>query len=454
MHYHFIAIGGAVMHNVALALHAQGHIVTGSDDVIYEPSRSRLAAAGILPKTEGWFPDRLSAQVDAVILGMHAHPDNPELARARELGLKVYSFPEFIRDRATDKQRIVVTGSHGKTTVTSMIMYVLKNLEHDFDYLVGAQLAGFETMVRMSETANVSVIEGDEYPTSPEDKRPKFLHYDPNILVITGVAWDHVNAYPTEKAYQAAFEQLVIQLPKASTVIYNKEDRIVRDIVASCADKGKHYLVPYDTPKNRVRNGQEFLKFEKEFYPISIYGEHNHSNLAAAYEVLRQLAIPTEVILKHLASFRGAALRMEHVFESERLLVIRDFAHAPSKVRATTEAVYHRFHKVRNIIPVLELNTYSSLTPDYLGQYRNVLKKAKDPIVFINPKHLEVKRMAPLSLDQLRAAFHQKDLCLVTEAPELEKRIRARINSNSLLLLMSSSDLGGFKWESVAHPTT
>jgi UDP-N-acetylmuramate: L-alanyl-gamma-D-glutamyl-meso-diaminopimelate ligase len=438
------------MHNLALALHQQGHHVTGSDDLIHEPSLSRLREAGLLPAELGWHPERIVPELHTVIVGMHAHADNPELARARELDLLVLSFPEFVFSQCRHKQRIVVAGSHGKTTTTSAILHALRETGHDTDYLVGAQIQGFDTMVRLTEEAPVVVIEGDEYPTSPLDPRPKFLHYEPHLLLLTGVAWDHINAFPTREAYDQAFRQLLQSLPKGAAVVYNHDDKHLRHLVNEQVPKTSVYLYPYEVPKYRYRDNRTEVKLGKAWAPVYLYGDHNLSNLAGAVEVLKLLAFDAAEAWAALSEFRGAGMRMEHVLETSRLVVIRDFAHAPSKVTATTEAVAERF-KSRNLVTVLELNTYSSLNSGYLPEYRNALRGVKAPVVYISAETLAVKRLAMPSEAFLRRAFHQKDLVLVTQPEELKKQIRQRLSGhNDVLLLMSSGGFSGATWQELA----
>ena len=197
MNVHLIAIGGSAMHNMAIAMHKKGFNVTGSDDEIFEPSKTRLAKLNLLPAKEGWDTNNIHKGIDAVILGMHARADNPELLKAQELGLKIYSYPEYIYEQTKDKTRIVIGGSHGKTSITAMILHVLNYHKVDCDYMVGAQLDGFDTMVKLTKEAKIAVIEGDEYLSSPIDRRPKFHLYKPNIAILSGIAWDHINVFPT-----------------------------------------------------------------------------------------------------------------------------------------------------------------------------------------------------------------------------------------------------------------
>jgi UDP-N-acetylmuramate: L-alanyl-gamma-D-glutamyl-meso-diaminopimelate ligase len=443
MHIHFIAIGGSVMHNLALALAAGGHVVTGSDDEIHEPSKSRLAQAGILPQAIGWFPEKVHTGLDAVILGMHARADNSELKRAQELGLKIYSYPEFVFERSRNKQRIVVAGSHGKTTITSMIMHVLRGLNIAFDYVVGAQLAGFERTVSLTEDAPVIVIEGDEYMASPLDKRPKFLLYQPHVVVISGIAWDHINVFPTFEAYKDAFLQLLKALPKAGMVVFNSEDALVSELVWRHTDDELHYRYPYETPGYRIRDRHTEIKLDGKRGEVPVYGQHNMANAAAAHQVVKLLGVETEQFLVQMANFTGAGLRLQKVYEDGTLTIVRDFAHAPSKVAATVQAVAE-FYKDANIVACLELHTYSSLNKAFLAQYRNTLKKLENKIVLISAHALALKRMEPISADELHQAFHDNAIEYVQTGGALLQAIQKRLRGKrDVILLMSSGALDG-----------
>jgi len=437
MNVHLIAIGGSIMHNLALALQAQGHQVSGSDDLIHEPSLGRLQEAGLLPPAYGWFPERITTELDVVLVGMHAHADNPELRRAKALGLSILSFPEFMLAQARHKQRIVVAGSHGKTTITSMLMHALKHVGYSFDYMVGGTVPGFERTVSFTADAPIMLLEGDEYPTSPLDPRPKFLHYEPHVLLLTGIAWDHINAFPSEGVYLEQFRKLLLSLPKAAMCVYNKSDKRVRELVKTTLDESIHYLVPYQTPKHRFRDGVMEVKFEKKYAPVSVYGEHMAANLMACHELLKTFALPEERISEALAGFAGAGLRMEHVHEDQRTIVIRDYAHAPSKVAATVRAVQQRY-PTKNLVIGLELNTYSSLNEAYLPHYKNVLHNAKHVVLFINRETLKSKRLKRISEKFLRQAFNEPSLRLAEDREALVHLLRERRTGADVYLLMSS----------------
>jgi len=442
VNYHFIAIGGSVMHNLALALQAEGHRVSGSDDEIQDPSRSRLQAAGLLPSTLGWDPARVQTNLDAVIVGMHARADNPELLRAQELGLKIYSFPEFIYEHSKDKQRVVIAGSHGKTTITSMIMHVLKGLKKSFDYVVGAQLEGFERTVSLTKTAPIVVIEGDEYFTSPLDPQPKFLRYQPHILVLSGIAWDHVNVFPTEESYLDAFRKLLKTLPKAGMCIYNQEDLAVRELVRPHKEREELYFFPYETPSHRNKGGVTEVKIDGKTASLQIYGDHNLSNVAAAWECCKLFAVSATDFLQQLSTFKGAAMRLQKIYEDDRTVIIRDFAHSPSKVRATIKAVSEHY-KNSNLIACLELHTFSSMNKDFIHQYRGVFKKVPHRIVFVNEETAQLKKMPLPSAAEISAAFQDPGIEYITQPQILADKIKARKKgSKDVILLMSSGNWG------------
>jgi UDP-N-acetylmuramate-alanine ligase len=440
MKLHFIAIGGSVMHNLALSLAQSGYRISGSDDEIHNPAQDRLASAGLLPEKLGWYPEKITSDLDAVILGMHARDDNPELRRAKELGIKVYSFPEFILEHSRNKQRIVVAGSHGKSTITAMIMHVLGRSGYDFDYLVGAQVKGFEFNVRLSEDAPIIVLEGDEYLASTIDPRPKFLIYDPHIVILSGISWDHINVFPTEEEYHRPFIALVQNLTKAGMLIYNKEDKIVREIVHRYTKDEYHSLHPYITPIYRVnREGLAEIKLEGKRFPIQIIGKHNAANIAAAWEACKLLAVSQEEFMGYIGEFEGASMRLQKVYEDPTTLVLRDFAHAPSKVLATVNAVSEHY-KDRNVIACLELHTFSSLNKDYLRRYRNTLKKIKNKLVLVSQKTLHLKKMPTISADEIKKAFHDSGIKFVQSKIEMLTQLKPMLNKKNVILLMSSGN--------------
>ncbi len=447
---HLIAIGGSIMHNLALALYHKGLTVTGSDDEIVEPARSRLATAGILPDQEGWFPEKLDTGIDAVILGMHARPDNPELLRAQELGLAIFSFPEFIYEQSRDKQRIVIGGSHGKTTITSIIVHVLKHLGRQFDYAVGAQLEGFDQMVKLSDEAPIIIIEGDEYLSDPIKRIPKLHLYHHHIGVISGISWDHINVFPNPEVYREQFRIFAEMTPKAGTLIYNQDDEQVL-LVAVPRNPADITYTGYSVHEHSIRNGKTILHTKKDDdVEIKLFGEHNLRNISAAKEVCKSIGIKAPDFYEALRSFKGAAKRLEKLGESSNAVVFRDFAHAPSKVKATTEAVKAQFPQ-RNLVAVLELHTFSSLNRDFLPQYAAALDKADVPLVYVNPKTIAHKRMEMLTEAELKAAFQNQNLQIYTDSAALEKHLLAHNWQNANLLLMSSGTYNDINLESLTQ---
>ncbi len=436
---HLIAVGGSIMHNLALALHDKGLNISGSDDEIFEPAKSRLAAAGILPEQEGWFPEKITPETDAVILGMHARPDNPELKRAQELNIPIYSFPEFIYEQSKDKQRIVIGGSHGKTSITSIIMHVLKHTGRDFDYAVGAQLEGFDRMVKLTEEAPIIIIEGDEYLSDPIKRIPKFHLYHHHIGVISGISWDHINVFPDPEMYRDQFRIFAEMTPKAGVLIYDQDDEQVQ-LVSVPRNPADVTYIGYTAHDHTIRNGKTILHTKKEGdIEIPLFGEHNLRNISAAKEVCKKIGIKAHDFYEALRTFKGAAKRLEKLGENEHTVIFRDFAHAPSKVRATTAAVKKQFPQ-RQLVACLELHTFSSLNKNFLPQYAGALDTADEPIVYFNPKTIEHKRMEMLTEAQLKEAFRNPRLQVFTDSEALTNYLKSRNWSNSNLLLMSSGN--------------
>lgn len=430
------------MHNLALALQKIGHNVSGSDDEIYNPAKDRLEKAGLLPEKFGWFPEKITPELDLAILGMHARADNPELLRAQEIGVQVMSFPEFIYKQSKDKKRIVVAGSHGKTTTTSMIMHVLRNVGVDFDYLVGAQLEGFDTMVRLSD-APIMVIEGDEYLSSPIDRRPKFLHYRPHVAVITGVAWDHINVFPTYEAYCRQFELLIQNMEAEGNLFFYGPDKDLADIISR--SKSEIYATPYSTLPHRIVDGETIVRTtDRDVFKLKIFGDHNLANLAAAKLVCSTIGIRERAFWKAIQTFTGAAKRLQNLVSGESFSAWLDFAHAPSKAKATVEAV-RKLHPERRLIACLELHTFSSLNKDFLPLYKGSLEPANVAAVFYSPHTLEMKKMPPVAPAEIQAAFGKTGLQVFTERADLEAFIKQQDLENANLLLMSSGNFGGME---------
>jgi UDP-N-acetylmuramate: L-alanyl-gamma-D-glutamyl-meso-diaminopimelate ligase len=438
---HLIAVGGSIMHNLALALHQRGAHVTGSDDEIFEPARARLAKAGILPEAEGWFPEKIHAGLAAVIVGMHARPDNPELARAQELGLKIYSFPEYIYEASKDKQRVVIGGSHGKTSITALILHVLRFHGRQFDYAVGAQLAGFDLMVQLTDDAPIIIIEGDEYLSSPVDRRPKFHLYQHHIGVISGISWDHINVFPTEEIYRQQFEIFARQTPKAGTLIYDRDDEQTQFVAVPTSPDVTY--VGYGPHEHVIRGGQTFLITKRdEEVPIQVFGEHNLRNISAAKEVCKQLGIKGKDFYQAIASFKGAARRLELVQAGATSVVYKDFAHAPSKLKATAAALKKQFPE-RRLVACLELHTFSSLNPDFLPQYAHCFDAPDVAVVYFNPHVLEHKRLPPLAPEAVQQAFQRPDLKVFTDSAALAEFLHAQTWADTNLLLMTSGTFDG-----------
>ena len=436
------------MHNLALALQQRGTRVTGSDDEIFEPARSRLAAASILPAQEGWFPENIHAGLSAVIVGMHARADNPELLRAQELGLKVYSFPEYIYEASRDKQRIVIGGSHGKTSITALILHVLRYHGRQFDYAVGAQLAGFDLMVKLTEDAPIIIIEGDEYLSSPIDRRPKFHLYQHHIGVISGISWDHINVFPTEEIYREQFRIFADMTPKAGVLIYDRDDEQTQ-LIAVPTNPDVTYI-GYGPHEHVIRNGKTFLITKKdEEVPIQVFGQHNLRNISAAKEVCKQLGIKGKDFFKAVASFPGAARRLELVREGATSVVYKDFAHAPSKLKATASALKQQYPQ-RRLVACLELHTFSSLNPAFLPQYAHCFDAPDVAVVYFNPHVLEHKRLPPLPAAAVAEAFQRPDLKVITDSAELKAFLQAQSWDNANLLLMSSGTFDGLDLASLA----
>jgi len=426
------------MHNLALALEHQGHNVSGSDDEIFEPSRGRLASVGLLPSKMGWDAENITAELDLVILGMHAREDNPELQKAIEIGLKVMSFPEYIASQSANKTRIVVGGSHGKTTTTAMIMHVLKVLDRDFDYLVGSLLDGFERMVKLSD-ADLIIIEGDEYLSSAIDRKPKFLWYRPNVAIVTGIAWDHINVFPTFEEYLLQFELFRDSLAPEASLIYYKGDEYMPSIAAAY-DGVK---LPYSGLDIRNMNGTWGIQFEYQFYPMKIFGDHNFQNVHAALLALEQIGISFEDGLKAMQSFNSTARRLELIYDEKQIKIFRDFAHSPSKVKATVEAVRKSFPE-HFVFGVLELHTFSSLQREFLPHYNGTMDAATRSVVFFEEHVFEMKRLPKLNGNEVREAFGKVEIS--TEKDELIKILRSVEDRPIIYLMMSSGSFSGMKF--------
>ncbi len=451
MRVHFIAIGGSAMHNLAMALHNKGYIVSGSDDEIFEPSKSRLRGLGLLPSSEGWDVSRITTELDAVILGMHAKADNPELLKAKELGLKIFSYPEYLYEQSKDKKRVVIGGSHGKTTITAMVLHVLRIAGIDCDYMVGAQLEGFDVMVRLSGKAGVMIFEGDEYLTSPIDSRPKFHLYKPDVALLSGVAWDHINVFPTFDNYVEQFREFIRQISHGGTLIYCADDDTLCHI--SPGARADTRLIPYSVPEYFISDGISSLIENGKIYPLKVFGRHNLMNLNGARWICRELGVADAVFLSAIGSFKGASKRLELVSENSDTRVYKDFAHAPSKVRASLKAVREQFPD-KNITACLELHTYSSLSKEFLAQYNGSLDAADVPMVYFSPHAIKLKRLPPITAEQVKEGFGNPGLEVYTDSKELSSRLLQTEWKNSILLLMSSGDYDGIDLKILAGRIT
>lgn len=446
MRVHFIAIGGAAMHNLALALHNKGYQVTGSDDEIFDPSKSRLEVKGILPDAYGWFPEKISADIDAIILGMHAKIDNPELLKAKELGVTIYSYPEFLYEQAKNKTRVVIGGSHGKTTITSMILHVMHYHNKDVDYMVGAQLEGFDTMVKLTEENDFIVLEGDEYLSSPIDRRPKFHLYKPNIALLSGIAWDHINVFPTYENYVEQFEIFLTEITNGGTIIYNEEDTEVKKTVENATATIKK--VAYQTPQYTVENGTTYLETPEGAMPIEVFGKHNLNNLEGARWICQLMGVDADDFYEAIATFSGASKRLEKIAESQTAIAYKDFAHSPSKVKATTQALKNQYPD-KTLIACLELHTYSSLNPEFLSEYEGALDAADVAVVFYSPHAVKVKGLEEIAESQIYDAFRRDDLTVFTNPTDFKTFLFSQDFSDTSLLLMSSGNYGGLNFEEV-----
>lgn len=451
-HIHFIAIGGAIMHQLALALRKQGHIVTGSDDEINDPAKSNLAAAGILPESFGWHPQRITGKLDAIVLGMHAKADNPELIEAQKLGIPIFSFPQYVYEVCEDKKRVVIAGSHGKTTITSMVMHILRHEGVNFDYLVGAKVAGFDQSVQLTD-APIIVLEGDEYPASVVEKRPKIFFYHPHITVLSGIAWDHINVFPTYDIYRNQFEQYLEGIEPGVPVFYNNEDEEVRKVVHTAA--GHLSVRPYNMPLFTYDNGEAIVHTSEGDIKVSVFGRHNLLNMQAAIAVCMELGIERADCYKAIASFTGAAKRLEKIFEEENLVAYRDFAHAPSKLKATLDAVKEAYPD-RDVVACFELHTYSSLNEEFLGEYAHSMDAADTAIVYFSHHALSLKGLPALSTTTVQQYFKRADVSVIDDKAKLEEEVKELLNRAArpvCLLLMSSGTFDGIDWNAVSSHT-
>ena len=439
MKIHLIAIGGSAMHNMALALHHKGFDVTGSDDAIFSPSKERLAKYNLLPNEMGWFVSKITSNLDAIILGMHAREDNPELAKAKELNIPIFSYPEYIYEQSKNKKRVVIGGSHGKTSITAMILHVLENLNMDCDYMVGAQLEGFDTMVKLSHDAPIIILEGDEYLSSPIDRRPKFHLYQPHIAVLSGIAWDHINVFPTFEMYVNQFR--IFKNMITDTLIYCSEDK---ELTKLSKETTKCKLIAYSTPNHNIENGITSVANTA----LLIFGNHNLQNLNAARLVCNELGVSDSHFYQKIATFKGASNRLELVRRNETSAIYKDFAHSPSKLKATSSAMKKQFEN-RKLVACMELHTFSSLNEEFLKEYKGSMDEPDNAIVYFSPEAIAHKKLESLTKEQVHKAFNREDLLVFTNSKELEKYLNALNWKNQNLLMMSSGNFDGMNFKNL-----
>ena len=448
MRVHFIAIGGAAMHNLAIALKVKKYHITGSDDIINDPSKSRLKSYNLYPNDLGWFEDRITNDIDAIVLGMHAKIDNPELLKAKKLNLKIYSYPEFIYEQCKLKTRVVIGGSHGKTTITSMILHVMNFYDKQVDYMVGAQLEGFDVMVKLTEENDFIVLEGDEYLSSPIDRRPKFHLYNPNIALISGISWDHINVFPTYEIYKKQFEIFVESIVEGGSITYNSEDLDTNEIVNNTTRSIRKF--DYSIPEFTINNGITYLQTTEGELPLEIFGKHNLSNLMGAKWICQHMGIDEDDFYQAITSFKGASNRLEKVFTNNDSHIYKDFAHSPSKVKATVNAVKNQFEE-HKVIACFELHTFSSLNSDFINEYKDTLNRADESIVYFSKTTLESKKMQKIDIKDIVNAFNNSDLLVFDDALKLKEYLFSLNYNKSVLLMMSSGNFGNIQFDELKN---
>ncbi len=442
--YHFIAIGGSAMHSLAIALKENGHEVTGSDDTIFDPSLTQLQKAKISPNQMGWYPEKINQNLDGVIVGMHAKKDNPELLAAQKMGVPLFSYPEFITHYAWNKTKVVIAGSHGKTTITAMVLHVLNYHQKSVDYMIGSQLDGFDNSVYLSENNEFILLEGDEYLSSPIDSRPKFHHYEPQIALISGIAWDHVNVFKTQVDYNYQFKIFIDSVTAGGVLVYNEQDDILREMVTESQNTIRKE--PYSILDHSIKEGVTYIDTDEGSIPLGFFGKHNLSNLSGAKWICQLMGIDEDDFYQAIVTFRGASKRLERLVSGTTSCLFKDFAHAPSKVKATTQAVKEQFPDSK-LVACLELHTFSSLDPTFILHYRHTLEKADLPIVFYDPEALKIKNRIPVGAEEIFQAFDLPELMVFTKPKKLKKHLLELDYHKSVLLMMSSGNYGGLEWE-------
>ncbi len=448
---HFIAIGGSAMHSLALAMHQAGHKVSGSDDAIFEPSRSKLAAVGLLPEKLGWYPESITSEIDVIVLGMHAKKDNPELLAAQGLGISIQSYPEFIAAFAAQKTRVVIAGSHGKTTITAMILHALHYHDLAVDFMVGAPIPGVQQTIEISENNDFMLLEGDEYLSSPIDLRSKFLWYYPQIALISGIAWDHVNVFPTFDHYCEQFEAFIQSISEGGVLLYNEADPVLKKMVEASTHPIKK--IPYQLPHYKTENGVTQIETTEGWLPLAVFGAHNLMNLAGAQWICQLMGVDLADFYEAISSFKGAANRLEFMAKGKNCFLYKDFAHAPSKVTATVKAVRQQFAQFK-MVAVLELHTYSSLDSNFIDAYCESLAAADTALVFYDPEALKIKNRTPIEPERIQEAFQQPELQVFTKSALLFEALHNLDYSNTVLLMMSSGNFGGLDWELLKNRVT
>jgi len=443
MRIHFIAIGGAAMHNLAIALKIKKYHITGSDDIINDPSKTRLIAHKLYPDELGWHDGRINKEIDAIVLGMHAREDNPELLKAKKLNIKIYSYPEFIYEQCKLKTRVVIGGSHGKTTITSMILHVMNFYKKDVDYMVGAQLEGFDVMVKLTEENDFIVLEGDEYLSSPIDKRPKFHLYKPNIALISGISWDHINVFPTYEIYKKQFEIFVESIVEGGSITFNSDDIDTKEIIDNTNRSIRKF--DYSLPDFNIRNGVTYLQTVEGELPLEIFGRHNLSNLMGAKWICQQMGVNEDDFFQAISCFNGASNRLEKLYSTNNSSIFKDFAHSPSKVKATVNAIKDQFQE-HKIIACFELHTFSSLNSDFINEYKDTLNNADIPIVYFSKNTLESKKMNNIEFSDIVRSFNNNDLKVFDDSLKFKNYLNSLNYDNSVLLMMSSGNFGNIDY--------
>jgi UDP-N-acetylmuramate: L-alanyl-gamma-D-glutamyl-meso-diaminopimelate ligase len=442
MNVHFIAIGGAIMHNLAICLQNMGHSVSGSDDNIFDPAKSNLEKVGLMPAKIGFDVAYISKDIDAIILGMHAKQDNVELKKAQDLGIRIYSFPEFIYEQSKTKIRIVVGGSHGKTTTTAMIMHVMRTMNFDFDYLVGSSLAGFDLSVKLSNAPYI-VLEGDEYLSSPIEMTSKFHYYKPNIAIITGIAWDHVNVFPTWESYIETFNTFLKNLSSDAQAILFEQDKTLQEIAknASCQ------VQFYNTPDYKIKDEKTFIIWEGLQYPLAFFGKHNIENLESARIACEAIGIKGEDFFEAIASFTGTAKRLEVISNKNKIVAFRDFAHSPSKLEATLNSVKEQYEH-KKLIACMELHTFSSTNKDFLSEYQGSMQQGDLAIIYMSAKAFELKGKDAISDETIHETFEQENIHVCRNPKELLALLNMNYSKDAVFLFMSSGSFDGIDWVS------